>query len=62
MTPIASPIQIACAADHRYALPTAVMLRSLADHLPDQRSAVVHLLDDGISPDDRDRIRETSPA
>jgi hypothetical protein len=43
-------IHVACAADARYALPMAVMLRSLGVHVAPGRAIDVYALDDGIAP------------
>jgi lipopolysaccharide biosynthesis glycosyltransferase len=48
---------IASAADGRYALPLAVMLRSAADALAPGSALVAYVADGGIGHDDRDRIR-----
>jgi lipopolysaccharide biosynthesis glycosyltransferase len=51
-----APLVIACAADRRYAVPLAVMLRSLASHLSPERRVEVHAIDDGVTPDDKARV------
>ncbi|MBK9166298.1 MAG: glycosyltransferase family 8 protein [Bryobacterales bacterium] len=56
------PILIACASDGRYALPLAVMLRSLAENLAPGREVEVIILDDGIAPADRERVLASLPA
>jgi lipopolysaccharide biosynthesis glycosyltransferase len=40
---------IVCAADNRYAMPLAVMLRSLSDHAASVQHVLVYVLDGGIS-------------
>ena len=49
-------VALACAGDDGYAMPLAVMLRSLGDHLGDGRSAVVHVLDCGIGGPNRQQL------
>ncbi|MEP7365848.1 MAG: glycosyltransferase family 8 protein [Acidobacteriota bacterium] len=56
------PIILACAADSGYALPLAVMLRSVGAHLGAGRIAEAYVLDDGILPQDRERILASLPA
>ncbi|HZR84104.1 MAG TPA: glycosyltransferase family 8 protein [Candidatus Binatia bacterium] len=51
-----SRVAIACAADRRYALPLAVMLRSAADHLGAEATVDAYVLDDRIDPGDRRRV------
>jgi lipopolysaccharide biosynthesis glycosyltransferase len=55
------PIVIVCATDSRYVLPLAVMLRSVAEHLRDDRRVACYILYDGVSQGDRDRVCETLP-
>jgi lipopolysaccharide biosynthesis glycosyltransferase len=49
-------IHVIAAADQNYALPLAVMVRSLAETTPTHRAVVVHILDTGLSEDARDGI------
>ena len=55
------PIVIVCATDSRYVLPLAVMLRSVAEHLRDDRRVTCYVLYAGVSQGDRDRVCETLP-
>ena len=50
------PIVVACAADHRYACPLTVMLRSLVAHLSPDRTLTVYVVDGGIRPHDKRRV------
>ena len=52
----AEPLVIACAADRQYALPLAVMLRSVAANLDPRRSLTVYLVDSGLDHETRSRI------
>ena len=52
----ADPIVVACAADHRYARPLGVMLRSLLSHLRPDRTVEIHVVDGGIGEPGRQRI------
>ncbi len=47
---------IACASDVRYALPLAVMLRSVLENLGPAHHVEVYAVDDGISPADKARV------
>lgn len=47
---------IACASDHRYALPLAVMLRSLLAHLAPGSQVEIYVVDDGISLADKAKV------
>ena len=47
---------IACASDNRYALPLAVMLRSLAANLAPSCHVEVYAVDDGIDPAEKARV------
>jgi lipopolysaccharide biosynthesis glycosyltransferase len=57
-----SPVVIACAADRAYAMPLAVMLRSVDAHLAPERPLVVHIADDGIPIGEKARITATLSA
>jgi len=52
---------IVCSADNRYAIPLAVMLRSLAEHLAQGRMATVWVLDGGISRWNKRKIIKSLP-
>ena len=54
-----APVVIACAADGRYALPLAVMLRSLEIHLDPGRRVEAHVIDDGLTPADKTRVADS---
>lgn len=54
-------IHIAAACDEAYAMPLAVMLRSLADNLGTGRSVVVHIMFDTLSPETRARLQASAP-
>lgn len=56
-----STIVIACAANACYALPLAVMLNSLVRHLAAGILVEAYVLDDGINPSDRKRIKDSVP-
>ncbi len=47
---------IACAADRRYALPLAVMLRSAADNARASTRIEAYVVDDAIDPEDKARV------
>lgn len=49
-------IVLVCAADDGYALPLAVTIRSVLDHLGKSRRVRLFVLDGGISPHNRDRL------
>ena len=49
-------LSVACAANAGYALPLAVMLNSLGSHLGSEVSVEAHIVDDGLTPDDRERV------
>lgn len=51
-----SQVVVGCAADGGYALPLAVMLRSLAARLDPGHDVVVYAVDAGLGPDERDRV------
>jgi lipopolysaccharide biosynthesis glycosyltransferase len=55
------PIVIVCATDSQYVLPLAVMLRSVAEHLRDDRRVTCYVLYAGVSQGDRDRVCESLP-
>ena len=57
----ASPIHIAAACDEAYAMPLAVMLRSLTDNLGARRSVVAHILFEALSPATRARLQASVP-
>ena len=52
----AEPLVIACAADRQYALPLAVMLRSVVANLDSRRTVKVYVVDSGLDPGARSRI------
>lgn len=52
---------MACAANRSYALPLAVMLRSAALNLRNDRALQAFVVDDGIPPDDKRRVVESLP-
>ncbi len=52
---------LACAIDHAYALPLAVMLRSVADNLDPSVGSEVHVVDFSLSSEDRRRIERSLP-
>ena len=52
---------IVCAADNRYAMPLAVMLRSVAEHLPKGTSVKVWVMDGGISRWNKRKIVSSLP-
>lgn len=54
-------VVVACAANRSYALPLAVMLRSAAGHLGDGRRLAAFVVDDGIPPDDKQRVADSMP-
>lgn len=55
VTDPANAIAVACAANSRYALPLAVMLNSLGEHLA-SGEADVYVVDDGLTAEDRERV------
>ncbi|MCP9818864.1 hypothetical protein KBZ18_05090 [Synechococcus sp. Cruz-9H2] len=54
-------VTVACAADGRYALPLAVMLRSAGEQLAASTWLRACVLDDGLTPEDRGRIELSLP-
>jgi lipopolysaccharide biosynthesis glycosyltransferase len=52
----AEPLVIACAADRHYALPLAVMLRSVVANLDARRALKVYVVDGGLDEGTRSRI------
>ncbi len=54
----ADPV-VACAADDAYALPLAVTVRSLLDHLDPARGLELYVLDGGLTPASRERLRRS---
>jgi len=56
-----SEVTLACAADGRYALPLAVMLRSAGEQLLAGSFLRACVLDDGLTTEDRDRIQRSLP-
>ena len=50
------PLVVACAADRHYALPLAVMLRSVVANLDSRRTLRVYLVDGGLDHETRSRI------
>ncbi len=50
------PMVLACAADDFFAMPLAVTVRSVLDHLNPQRQLILYILDGGIRPLNRQRI------
>ena len=55
------PVLIACAADRWYAMPLAVMLRSVIDNLDSRRTLTVYIVDGGIDQETRYRIAASLP-
>lgn len=55
------PLVIACAADHQYALPLAVMLRSTVTNLDPRRPVSIFIVDGGLDSDLRARISASLP-
>ncbi len=51
-----SPVVIACGADSAYACPLAVMIRSVLLHTNSTRRIDFHVIDSGLTPEDRVRI------
>ncbi|MDH3378071.1 MAG: hypothetical protein OEQ39_14085 [Gammaproteobacteria bacterium] len=49
-------ITVVCAADNAFALPMAVMLQSMSHNLAKDRVAQVHILDGGITAENRRKI------
>lgn len=58
----AKQVVVGCAADGGYALPLAVMLRSVAAHLDARLELVVYAVDAGLAAQDRDRIARSLDA
>jgi lipopolysaccharide biosynthesis glycosyltransferase len=56
------PVVVACAANRSYALPLAVMLRSAALNLRNGRRLHAFVVDDGIPPEDKQRVSDSVPA
>ncbi|HEX6574994.1 MAG TPA: glycosyltransferase family 8 protein [Gemmatimonadaceae bacterium] len=56
------PIIIACGTDAGYVMPLAVMLRSVAEHLRDDRRVTCYVLYAGVTESDRARVTEGLPA
>ena len=54
-------VTLACAADGRYALPLAVMLRSAGEQLAPDSGLKACVLDDGLTTEDRDHIQRSLP-
>lgn len=55
------PVVVVCAIDPRYVLPLAVMLRSVAEHMRDDREITCYVIHAGVSQADRERVCETLP-
>lgn len=55
------PLVIACAADQQYALPLAVMLRSVVANLDSRRALKVYIVDGGLDEGTRSRISASLP-
>jgi lipopolysaccharide biosynthesis glycosyltransferase len=53
------PVVVVCAANSRYALPLAVMLRSVEANLDPSRSLSIFVVDDGLSADDKKKVLES---
>jgi len=53
-------VTIACSADKAYALPLAVMLKSLAVNIDPARSVVVYIVDNGIGSDNKNHITQAT--
>lgn len=51
-----SPIIIACAADDRYAMPMAVMLRSVIENISDNQQVCIYAVDAGITESNKQKI------
>lgn len=51
-----APVVIACGADSAYACPLAVMIRSVFLHSASDRRIELHVIDSGLTPEDRRRI------
>lgn len=56
------PVVVACASDSRYALPLAVMLRSLLEHLAPERRLEVYAVDDAIDAPLKARVERSLTA
>jgi lipopolysaccharide biosynthesis glycosyltransferase len=56
------PIVIVCAADDRYAMPLAVMMRSAIENLDVQRNVFLYIIDGGISIENKDKIIKSLPS
>src|SRR5450755_406006 len=61
MTKETTTVVIAAAADGKYALPLAVMLRSAADKLRPFARIDAYVVDDGISAIDREKVETSMP-
>jgi lipopolysaccharide biosynthesis glycosyltransferase len=57
-----SRIVVACAADEAFAMPLAVLVRSILDYLPQSRRFAMHIVDMGISPETKARLARSWPA
>ena len=55
------PLVIACAADRQYAMPLAVMLRSVVANLDSRCALKVYIVDGGLDPGTRSRISASLP-
>jgi lipopolysaccharide biosynthesis glycosyltransferase len=55
---VSERVVVATAADGAYALPLAVMLRSLVEHAAPERRLEVFVLDDGLGPELRRRVEQ----
>ena len=62
MTANPPSVVIAAATDRRYALPLAVMLRSALVNLNPEVRIEAHIVDDGLSVADRDKVEASLPA
>jgi lipopolysaccharide biosynthesis glycosyltransferase len=49
-------LHIACGVDDPFAMPMAVTLYSVADHLPPGTKVIFHIMDGGVSPENRARV------
>jgi lipopolysaccharide biosynthesis glycosyltransferase len=62
MNHFTEPIVLACAADDFFAMPLAVTVRSVLDHLNPDRRVVLYVLDGGIRPANQQRIQQSLDA
>ena len=55
-SPSIEPIVIACAADQKYVMPLAVMIKSVLNNLDNQRKISLYIVDGGIDQNDKERL------